>query len=257
VRLFVAVYPPPAAVEHLAALVEQLSIGRPREPGASVRLVPPPRWHVTLAFLGDVPDDREPEACEALRAAARRWQDDAGGARGDGARGDAGARGGAGRGAGPWSGAGRGAGARGGAGRGAGARDARSEADAGGHARRLPERLPPRLWIGGGGRFGTGRSTTLWTGIRGDTDALAGLAADIRRELRVAKLPFDAKPMRPHITLARPADRLSRDEVDADLAALGRYEGPKWTVAAVELVRSHLGPQVRYDRLATCPFDGG
>jgi 2'-5' RNA ligase len=41
VRLFVALRPPPDAVEHLRAL-------RPRWPS------PPDRWHVTLAFLGDV-----------------------------------------------------------------------------------------------------------------------------------------------------------------------------------------------------------
>jgi RNA 2',3'-cyclic 3'-phosphodiesterase len=111
--------------------------------------------------------------------------------------------------------------------------------------------VAPRLWIGGGGRFGGGRSTTLWTGIRGDIDALRGLAGDIRQALRAAKLPFDTKPMRPHVTLARPGDRLTREQLDADLAALNRYEGPKWTADAIELVRSHIGPHVQYDRLAS------
>ncbi len=46
-RLFVAVYPPPEALEHLAGTVARLNLTR--------RVIPPDRWHLTLAFLGDVP----------------------------------------------------------------------------------------------------------------------------------------------------------------------------------------------------------
>jgi 2'-5' RNA ligase len=46
-RLFLAVYPPPEALEHLAATVARLNLTR--------RVIPPDRWHITLAFLGDVP----------------------------------------------------------------------------------------------------------------------------------------------------------------------------------------------------------
>jgi 2'-5' RNA ligase len=191
-RLFVAAYPPTGVLDDLSALVGTLAVGQPREPGQSVRLVPPERWHLTLAFLGDVPDEREPAACAALGAAAERWAE-----------------------------------------------------------RREPA---PQVWLGGGGRFGSGRFTTLWTGIRGDTTPLRDLVSDVRGELRRAKLPFDAKTFRAHLTLARPADRLTADQLAADLAALARYEGPKWTVQAVELVRSHLGPNVRYDRLLAVPL---
>ena len=47
-RLFVAVWPPPEVVEVLAALE------RPDVEG--VRWTPPSQWHVTLRFLGEVPD---------------------------------------------------------------------------------------------------------------------------------------------------------------------------------------------------------
>jgi 2'-5' RNA ligase len=52
VRLFVAIRPSPEAVAHAAAAVE---VVRPAEPGP--RWVPPERWHLTLAFYGEVPDD--------------------------------------------------------------------------------------------------------------------------------------------------------------------------------------------------------
>lgn len=55
VRLFVAVRPSAAAVDHLRAVLP----GWPTDPG---------RWHVTLAFLGEVPDPRP--VLDALSGAA-------------------------------------------------------------------------------------------------------------------------------------------------------------------------------------------
>ena len=186
-RLFVAVYPPPAAVTDLASCVGRLALGQPREPGRAVRAVPPDRWHLTLAFLGEVAEQREPVARAAVEAAAR-------------------------------------------------------------------EATLPELRLGGAGRFGKGRFTTVWIGVRGETAVLTGLSKAVRRELRRGKLPFDDKPFRPHLTLGRPGDRLSAAELAADLAALDEYEGPPWRVQAVELVRSQPGPKPRYDRLAAFPL---
>ncbi len=53
-RLFVAVTPPPEALAHLVAAAQTL---RPLG-GDDVRWPPPERWHVTLAFLGEVPEQR-------------------------------------------------------------------------------------------------------------------------------------------------------------------------------------------------------
>ena len=66
-RLFVAVVPPEEALAHLANAVERV---RPLEP--ALRWAEPQRWHLTLAFLGEVGEEVLPELSERLaRAAAR------------------------------------------------------------------------------------------------------------------------------------------------------------------------------------------
>lgn len=185
-RLFVAVQPPAAVLDHLAG-----AVGRLHTIAARARATPVERWHVTVAFLGDVPVDRLDDAAAAVAAGAA----------------------------------------------------------AGG---------PPELVVRGGGRFGRGRSSVLWAGVHGVTDtddaAFAALARGLRRALRRARLPYDDRPFKPHLTVARPGDRLDRDEVEADRAVLAGYAGPAWTVDRIELVRSHLGPSPTYDHLAAWPL---
>jgi 2'-5' RNA ligase len=185
--LFVAAYPPEAACAHLAAAVDGLAVGRAAAEGVNARLAPRSNWHVTLAFLGEVPDERLDDVRAALAGAVTRWR---------------------------------------------------------------AQQTPPRLRLGGGGRFGRGRFTVLWVGLVGDVDPLAALAAAVRKDLKRARLPYDPKPFRPHLTLARPGDRV---DVREDVEALKAYEGPPWTVDAVRLVRSHLGPKPTYDTLTEVP----
>jgi 2'-5' RNA ligase len=180
VRLFVAAYPPPDVRADFARVVRTLSVGQPRPPGRSVRLVPDDQWHLTLAFLGDVPDAEVDRAVAAVGSTA----------------------------------AGQG---------------------------------PASIRIAGGGSFGRGRFTVLWAGLTGEIERVHGLADDLRRHLRRAKVPFDHKPMRAHITVARPGDRLTPAEQAGDLATLTAYEGPEWTVGEIRLMRSHLGPKPTYD----------
>ncbi len=186
-RLFVAVYPPEPALAHLAAVVAGTHLGRAEAAGVNVRLAPRDRWHITLAFLGEVGAARVPDAQDALGKAVAGWQAAA-----------------------------------------------------------------PRLRLAGGGRFGRGRFTIVWTGIAGDLAPMTDLAKAVRRQLKRARLPFDPKPFRPHLTLARPSGRLSPTEVAADLATLGGYQGPPWTVDELRLVRSHMGPDPAYEQLASC-----
>ena len=62
-RLFVAVWPDEPTRTRLQAL--QLELGRSK----GLRFVGPARWHVTLRFLGEVPDDDIPPLADALLAA--------------------------------------------------------------------------------------------------------------------------------------------------------------------------------------------
>lgn len=102
--------------------------------------------------------------------------------------------------------------------------------------------MPATLRVGGGGKFGRGRFTILWAGLRGDVDALGRLAASVRVRLRKARAPYDHKPFRPHLTIARPGDRVPVALVAADVMALGAYDGPRWACDEICLVSSQPGP---------------
>lgn len=179
-RLFVAVYPPDDVADHLASLVGELHVGRAAGQGVNTRLAARDNWHVTLAFLGEVPDGRLPDVTGALDGAAA-------------------------------------------------------------------QASPFGIRLAGGGRFGA----ILWVGVGGDVPALTRLSRLVRRGLSGARVPYDRKRFRPHLTIARPGDRIDRARVAADRAVLDAYEGPSWTVSEVALVRSHPGPKPRYDRLDT------
>ena len=74
VRLFVAVRLDDAAREDLAAAVAETREVRAvvGDDGAALRWVEPARWHLTLAFLGDVPESRVPGLIGRLERAAGR-----------------------------------------------------------------------------------------------------------------------------------------------------------------------------------------
>ncbi|HEY3501207.1 MAG TPA: RNA 2',3'-cyclic phosphodiesterase [Actinocatenispora sp.] len=185
-RLFVAVVPPADALAELAAVADGLATYR-----AGARPTDRARWHITVAFLGEVAEERIPDATDALADAAARS-------------------------------------------------------------------TPVRLRIAGGGRFGRGRFAVLWAGVAGAADSdltsFAGLARAVRRELRRARLPYDDKPFRPHLTLARPGDRIGRDELSGDVDRLRAYAGTPFPVEEVWLYRSHLGPHPKHTPLAHWPL---
>ena len=68
VRLFAALIPPAAALEHLDAFLE------PRRAAADpdLRWAAPPQWHVTLAFAADTPEYLLDDIAERLAVAAQR-----------------------------------------------------------------------------------------------------------------------------------------------------------------------------------------
>jgi len=202
-RLFVALPLPDNAVADLAEVVSDLNIARrgvPSRPGAtgrrpsSVRLVRSENWHLTLAFLGEVPVDRCADTAAAIAAAA-------------------------------------------------------SEAG------------PMRLCVSGGGRFGRGRYSVVYAGLDGDVAALVDFVHGIRAGLIAGGLPVDQKQYRPHVTLARPGDRVTNQQAAQDLLTLRRYYGPSWTASEVVLYKSDFGKgpvgvQPDYSPVASAPLGG-
>lgn len=221
-RLFVAIYPPPEALDDIAEQTNRLRIGAASDAGINVRLAPRSNLHVTVAFLGEVADDRLRTVEDALTRAVRdRRHPPASHRPGTAARRQQGTT-----------------------------TVPGAPADAvEGEAPEFGPAAPPRLRLGGGGRFGRGRFTVLWVGLLGEVDAVQRLATAIRRELRRARVPHDSRPLRPHLTLARPGERLDRASLDEDLRTLDGYLGPSWPATEMVLVRSHLGPRPTYDRL--------
>jgi 2'-5' RNA ligase len=188
-RLFVATYPPPAACDDLERRLAGLNVAIAAGQGVNTRLARRDTWHVTLAFLGEVAEERVADVHTTIKRAVDGW--------------------------------------------------------------RAAGTSAPQLCLAAGGRFGRGRFTLLWVGVDGDREALDRLSRQVRRELKRARLPFDDKPFKPHLTVARPGDRLDRAAVNADRVALSEYRGPAWPAETVELVRSHLGPKPWYEHLGT------
>jgi 2'-5' RNA ligase len=152
-----------------------------------VRPVPVELWHITVAFLGDVPEAQVADARQAVLVAA-------------------------------------------------------AGAD------------PCQIRVDGGGHFGRGRSTTVWAGIAGDLRGLAALSDEVRTALRNAGVEYDQRPFQPHLTLARPGDRMSPTRIADDIQALGSYHGPSWTVRDLCLMRSQLEPIHRYETVYRAPL---
>lgn len=110
------------------------------------------------------------------------------------------------------------------------------------------------LSAAGAGAFPTApRARVLWTGIRGDQEALGRMAASVAAGARRAGAPppDERRRFRPHITLARcrqPAD------IRTLVTALAQFSGSVWTADRIHLIRSHLGPRPRYESLGDWPL---
>jgi RNA 2',3'-cyclic 3'-phosphodiesterase len=73
-RLFVAIYPTPEALDDLTGQLARLRVGTADLSGVDVRLVARENAHVTVVFLGELDDAQLPEVDLALGRAARAWQ---------------------------------------------------------------------------------------------------------------------------------------------------------------------------------------
>ncbi|MFG3188789.1 RNA 2',3'-cyclic phosphodiesterase [Streptomyces omiyaensis] len=116
-------------------------------------------------------------------------------------------------------------------------------------------RRPLGLALRGGGHFD---ERVLWSGIAGDVPGLHRLADEVRGLVKEAGIPYEGRPLRPHLTLAR-ARRGDLDGVPAAAAVLDGFEGRSWPAARLHLVGSgHArGPApVRYRDIDSWPFTG-
>jgi 2'-5' RNA ligase len=218
VRLFVAAAPPVAVLAHLDEALPRALPGGPR-------WVEPARWHLTLAFLGDVPERRLGALTAALGAAAAelppapsRQESFADRPAGGSAAGEP--------------------------------ADALVDGEmAGSYGLRLA----------GAGTFGArGRPGVLWVGIEstvdGSAERLGAAAGAVARAARGAGVAVERRPFRAHLTVGRwrPGDAVDQGVVEA----LRAYRGPAFELAGYVLVRSVLGPSPTYKTLASWPVGG-
>lgn len=87
------------------------------------------------------------------------------------------------------------------------------------------------------GRFPAGGVPRIvWLGAGIGAAELQTLAAAVRRELTARGLQYDAKPFRPHVTLARVRENVDRDTARAVAAVVERARPPELRFRAAEVV---------------------
>jgi 2'-5' RNA ligase len=170
VRLFIAIALPPEVAAAAAAVLPDI-------PG--LRRVRPEQLHLTLAFLGDTPDERLADVLAATAEAGR------------------------------------------------GKSSFAITLDAAG---RFPASGVPRI---------------VWLGMGEGATESSNLAAAVRRALAARELPFDDKPFRAHVTLARVKPEVDRASARAIAAAVDRLRVPalRFGVQALIPFESALSPK--------------
>ncbi|MEU8761497.1 RNA 2',3'-cyclic phosphodiesterase [Streptomyces sp. NPDC048659] len=98
-------------------------------------------------------------------------------------------------------------------------------------------RAPLALALRGGGHFD---ERVLWSGVDGDLEGLHRLADDVRALVRACGIPYEGRPLRPHLTLAR-ARRDDPAGVVDTAAALADFRGRTWHTDRLHLVGSNTG----------------
>lgn len=120
-----------------------------------------------------------------------------------------------------------------------------------------------RVGLEGVGRFPpSGRPSVIWAGVGDEARAeIERLGQLVRSGLERRRVPFDPKPLRSHITLARVSDRATEEEarsIAAAAAAARLPAGLAFRAEAVHVMQSVLtraGP--RYSSRARIPLPEG
>lgn len=119
------------------------------------------------------------------------------------------------------------------------------------------------LHLGRAGTFGPpARTNVAWLGVEGALDTLRVLAVRVSEAVDAALgIEADARPLSPHLTLARVRPQATPEErraVAAAVAALPVLDPHPFIVRQAVLVRSHLGPAgPRYEVLSHHGHLGG
>ncbi|MFD7629230.1 RNA 2',3'-cyclic phosphodiesterase [Streptomyces sp. NPDC059851] len=98
-------------------------------------------------------------------------------------------------------------------------------------------RRPLHLGLRGGGHFD---ERVLWSGIDGDLEGLHLLASEVRALVKESGVPFQDRPLNPHLTLARSRRADSASAVEA-AARLAGFTGRPWPAERLHLVGSNFG----------------
>ncbi len=122
--------------------------------------------------------------------------------------------------------------------------------------RGLPEVPAPRpVRCRSAGSFG---DRLVWIGLEGLQEPgsvpLRSLARAVRRLARQARMPVDAQPWFPHLTIGR--DRPG-GAAEAAAALLAEYQGPPWQPEAILVVSSVLGASPVHEVKAEFPLIPG
>jgi 2'-5' RNA ligase len=110
--------------------------------------------------------------------------------------------------------------------------------------------------IGGGGTFPPGgRPRALWLDVRIGVEGLVGLAGEIDRALADAGWMLDAKPFRPHLTLARSDGVPAGAAIGARLIEAAADLDVRFRAESAGLFESLTGGgPARYEPLAVVPL---
>lgn len=116
---------------------------------------------------------------------------------------------------------------------------------------------PFAVRVGGAGAFPDAtRPRALWLGIRSGAEALAHLSDTLTEELVADGWPLDARPFRPHLTIARTDGVHVGAEAGRILVEKAAELDLAFSADRVVLYRSHLGHgPARYEALRSVTFD--
>lgn len=114
--------------------------------------------------------------------------------------------------------------------------------------------LLPAALSGTGAFPSTARARVLWVGV--SAGGLDVLAAGVRRAARQARIAYDDKPFRAHVTIARSRRDAAASDVPHLLRKLAAADGAAWDISRVVLLESSGGPHPAYTELAAWPLSG-